>query len=365
MSQKPILLTGATGFLGMEVLVRLLESGREVRALVRAENQAAADERLRGVLAGLWNDPSPYLGQVRAVAGDVTRPGLGISGVERAELTAEIGAICHCAASISFSLSLEAAREVNVEGTKRVIALAREVDGLERFLHVSTAYVAGMTAGRFYETQRAVGQAFRNTYEQTKWEAEAIVAAAEDLNPVIVRPSIVVGESDSGWTPAFNVLYWPLRAFSRGLFEAIPAALSARLDVVPVDYVADGLVALLAGTATGAVALVSGDGACTVDELIDLACARFDKPRPNIITPGSSGGGPATEESGAVYLPYFDVDVVYDTARAEALLGPVGLRPPRLATYFDRLMDYAELARWGKAGLVREDVRERFAALSA
>ena len=53
-----ILLTGATGFLGMEVLARLLERGdEEILCLVRAPDDAAAQERLDGVLATLYDDP--------------------------------------------------------------------------------------------------------------------------------------------------------------------------------------------------------------------------------------------------------------------------------------------------------------------
>ena len=52
--KQPVFLTGATGFLGMEVLARLLEAGdREVIALVRASDDAAAEDRLHGVLAAL------------------------------------------------------------------------------------------------------------------------------------------------------------------------------------------------------------------------------------------------------------------------------------------------------------------------
>ena len=66
--KPPVFLTGATGFLGMEVMARLLERGdREVLALVRAPDQVAAQERLDGVLAKLWRDPSPYVERVRAV----------------------------------------------------------------------------------------------------------------------------------------------------------------------------------------------------------------------------------------------------------------------------------------------------------
>ena len=70
--KTPVFLTGATGFLGMEVLARLLENGdRDVVALVRAADSAAAQERLQGVMAKLWRDPSPYF-STRARASRVT-----------------------------------------------------------------------------------------------------------------------------------------------------------------------------------------------------------------------------------------------------------------------------------------------------
>jgi long-chain acyl-CoA synthetase len=357
---KPLFLTGATGFLGMEVLARVLERGdRDVRVLVRAADQAAADARLAQVLAGLWRNPAPFRDAVRAVPGDVTLPNLGLT-----RRLGDIGAVLHCAASISFTLPLAEARAINVEGTRRVVELARSLPGVERFLHVSTAYVAGMHGGTFAEDQHAEGQRFRNTYEQTKWEAEEVVAAADDLSSLIARPSIVVGESGSGWTSAFNVLYWPLRALSRGLFDVVPADPDAHLDVVPVDYVADALVHLLDRPETGTVNLVAGREACTAAEMLDLACGHFEIPRPPIVSPGVSAGA-ATEDSGAVYVPYFDIDVVFENERARALLEPAGIRPPRLPSYFGRLMDYADTARWGKRVLTREDAHARLAAMAA
>nr|MBA2644813.1 SDR family oxidoreductase [Solirubrobacterales bacterium] len=66
-----VFLTGATGFVGMEVLARLLERGDEVVALVRAADAQAAEGRLDEVLGKLWRDPAPYRGGVSAVVGDV------------------------------------------------------------------------------------------------------------------------------------------------------------------------------------------------------------------------------------------------------------------------------------------------------
>ena len=211
--------------------------------------------------------------------------------------------------------------------------------------------------GTFGERQLDAGQEFRNTYEQTKWEAEHVVNEADDLEPMIARPSIVMGESSSGWTPAFNVLYWPIRAFSRGLFENVPARPEALVDVVPVDYVADALVHLLEDSdSSGVVNLVSGREACTVDDLIGMTSSAFGKERPPVVAPGSAGTGSAhADDQGAVYFPYFDMDMVFDDAHARALLGPAGIRCPHLADYFPRLIDYAQTTRWGKSPLTREE----------
>jgi thioester reductase-like protein len=365
----PVFLTGATGFLGMEVLVRILERGdRDVIALVRAPDDAAAEERLDGVLHTLWRDPSPYRDRVRAVAGDVSRPGLGLEVAERTSIAEDVGAVLHCAASIAFDLPLDEARAINVEGTREVVGFARECKALgrlERFVHVSTAYVAGRHSGTFRERQLVAGQEFRNTYEQTKWEAEHVVRAAGDLSPAIARPSIVMGESDSGWTPAFNVLYWPLRAFSRGLFEEIPALPAAHVDIVPVDYVADSLVHLLDISDQGVFNLAAGRDAPLANEVLEQACARFGRKPPEIVPPGSLDGDADGDDHGAVYLPYFDMELVFDDARARAALGPAGVRPPRFAEYFDRLIDYAEAARWGKRNMTREEAHERIAEAAA
>ena len=344
-----ILLTGATGFVGMEVLVRLLEqTDRDILCLVRAHDHAAAERRLNGVLETLYRDPSRHAGRVQALAGDLTGD---IAAPPR-----ELDLVCHCAASISFDLPLEEARAINVEGTRAMLGLARAA-GARRFVHVSTAYVAGTRPGDFGEDMLDEGQGFRNTYEQTKWEAEHLVAdrAGDFASTAVARPSIVMGESDSGWTPAFNVLYWPLRAFARGLFDQVPAKPDGRVDVVPVDHVADGIMRLVEGDATGTFNLVSGAHAATVDQLAELACAHFDRPRPPYVQAGAFGGA-AADGHGAVYLPYFDMSVVFDDTRTRTVLG---LRPPKLPEYFDALMDYADLAKWGKAGLSREEARER------
>lgn len=121
-----VLLTGATGFVGMEVLARYLErSDRDVVCLVRAADDAAAGQRLDAVLHNLFGRGADrYSGRVRALAGELSEPGLGLSPMARERLAEHVTTIVHSAASVSFAMPLEEARTVNVEGTRRMLEFA-------------------------------------------------------------------------------------------------------------------------------------------------------------------------------------------------------------------------------------------------
>ncbi|HEX7292227.1 MAG TPA: SDR family oxidoreductase [Conexibacter sp.] len=372
----PLLLTGATGFLGMELLVRYLEhTERTVYALVRARDDAEAQARLRAAVARVLDAPGRFDHRLLAIRGDVAQPGLGIPRSRRLALAESVTEIVHAAASVSFTLPLEVAREINVEGTQRLLELAQLCTlhgSLRRFSHVSTAYVAGDATGAFGEDDHDVGQGFRNSYERTKWEAERLVRAhAERLPVTIFRPSIVVGEQATGWTAAFNVVYAPLRAYATGAsVQLIPGRCSAPVDVVPVDYVADAIFALASreDTAGGTYGLAAGPQASSVGELVRLSAQAFERRRPLIVPPGlyartvhplalrrSRGARRRWLQQAPVYFPYFALRVRHDTSRTRAALAAAGLGPPPLATYFERLVDFAEAARWGRRSLSRAD----------
>jgi thioester reductase-like protein len=363
-----LLLTGATGFVGMEVLARFLErSDEHIVALVRAEDDDQAAARLRATLEGACPDAEAHEDRVTAIAGDLTAPRLGL-GDRWGRLAARIGAIVHGAASVAFDLSLEESRRINVEGTRRMLEFAHACPRLRRFTYVSTAYVAGDRRGIVYEDDPGGGR-FRNAYERTKHEAERLVAACrEEMEVTIVRPSIVVGDHRTGWTAAFNVLYAPLRAFEAGVIPVVPARRRSPVDVVPVDYVADAVHALAeAPEAAGQTFhVVAGERASTVGEIVDMAGERFTSRQPRLVPPWLyhvvlekivERRAPASARrllaSNEVYFSYFAMRVRYDDARARAILEPRGIRPAPLSSYFDRLMDYAQAARWGRRTVAR------------
>jgi long-chain acyl-CoA synthetase len=364
-----LLLTGATGFVGMELLGRYLErSDRRIITPIRAPDDAAATRRLHDTLHGLFGArrASSYKRRVEPVAADLTAPGLGLPASRREEIAGRIEQIIHSAASVSFSLPLPESRSINVEGTERVLelaSLAKARGGLRLYAHISTAYVSGTHCGRFHEADHDLGQEFRNPYEQSKFEAERLVRSRRDLPVTILRPSIVVGDRRSGWTAAFNVLYWPLRAFARGLFPAVPAVPTAPVDVVSVDYVADAVYALCESeTGIGETYhLTAGSLASSVAEIAELASRYFDRPPPRVLDPVEftryANTLPSRQETAlrqsAVYFPYFAVRTEFDNARARERLEPAGISASPLAAYLERLLDFATRTRWGKRPVSR------------
>jgi thioester reductase-like protein len=368
-----VLLTGATGFVGMELLARYLEgTDRRVYALVRGSSDRDVAARMERTLRCLYGPAHPYADRVVAMRGDITRRALGLG--RRGEALADrVSEVVHGAATVSFELGLDASRATNVGGTRRMLEFANRCQqrgGLRRFSYISTAYVAGEHAGCFSEDDLYVGQRFRNPYEQSKFEAECLVAGWRGSLPItVMRPSIIVGERDSGWTASFNVLYWPLRAFARGTYAVLPARAQAPADVVPVDYVADAIFALAQTPEAEGITFHLTAGRCvsSVGELVGLASEFFERPRPRLVDPRfyrrvvRTALVLATRDErrrrtlarSELFFPYFAMNVCFDDRRSRVALRGTDIGPTPLRSYFDRLAEFALAADWGRAPIPR------------
>lgn len=362
----------------MELLARYLErTDRTIYALIRASDDEEAERRVSRAAQTVVAAADRYAGRLVPVRGDVTQPNLGLDPDTRERLAEEVTDVVHSAASVSFNLPIDQAREINLHGTRRVLDLAEQCAargrGLRRLAHVSTAYVAGTHRGPFYEDDHDRGQEFNNSYELSKWEAEKLVRSrAERVPTTVFRPSIVVGEHDSGWTPAFNVVYGPLRAYSRGSLTLVPGRRSAPADVVPVDYVADAIFELSSRpeAAGETYALAAGPEAAEVGELIEMSAAAFGRRRalalhprvysravhPWLLRRGSKSRRKALKRA-EVYFPYFDVGARFDTTAATRALAPAGIRVPPLQSYFHSLVLFAQAADWGRRPITRVEAR--------
>lgn len=355
-----ILLTGATGQVGAALLTRLLRpKGDRVLALVRARDEGHLGAR-RAELLRLCGG-AEAASRLLVLRGDVTEPALGLSDADRVRVATETTSIVHSAASVRFDLPLTAARKENVETVARLLDFAGDLHGrgrLRRFDHISTAYVAGDRLDRPREDEGNIGQGFRNTYEQSKLEAEDLVRAAmaEGLPATIHRPSIIVGDSVTGATRAFNVLYWPLKLYARGWWRLFPGSPQTRVDVVPVDWVADTLVALRNTPASvgRTIHLAAGDAAPTVGALEARVRAAVQGPplryvhailyrrfiRPLLFPLRLTRRGRAIFQGGQHYLPYLAGNPLFDTSNLDQLLGPQGAAPSPLL-YFDTILRFA------------------------
>lgn len=244
---KTVLLTGANGFVATQIARHLIADPEvAVFALIRAKDAKAAQAKLA---REWWDFPEliDALGtRIQAFSGDVSQPRLGLGSVEYEEIVQKITHVIHTAADWRL-LPVDELRKTNVQGTANVIALAKEArkHRLERLSHISTAYVAGGATGTVSEDQLIDHYGFFTAYEQSKYEGERLVQAAKAELPVSVfRPSMVVGDSETGAIKTFNTFYFPMRLYLTGKMRLLPVSRSLKLNVVPVDYVAKAVVQL-------------------------------------------------------------------------------------------------------------------------
>jgi nucleoside-diphosphate-sugar epimerase len=377
-----VFITGATGFIGGEVLARLLagDPSERIYSLTRARDDDDAERRGREVLFKLFREDrerrKAAAARVRWVRGDLGSEGLGLAPAIRDEITREADTIIHAAASTQFDLPEDEARRINFDGARRVLALAEETHrrgGLSRLAHVSTAYVAGRRSGRVYERELPGPRGpFNNTYEKTKAEAERMLRERMGELPItVLRPSIVVGSSDTGRTYNFNVLYFPIKLAHRGVLRWCPGRRATTLDIVPVDYVADATIHLArAGEAIGGTFhLTAGEDAIRLRRFLDIIRDHYNQERAKV------GREPlptfkiigrwrwrlllwyarrrlgklvrAQFDNFNLYLPYLLTEKIFDPSEAQRQLEGAVAYPP-IETYLRKVAEYAVTREWGR-----------------
>jgi len=373
--KRVIFLTGATGLVGSNLIPRILRNdwSSKLVLLVRGSSEKEAEARIDQMLCALSSEIDFELAKkrIQVVRGDITLNGLGLPKSLYRTLAKEITHIIHSAATVQFQLPLECARLVNYEGTKNVMALAKlaqEKGRLEGVGYVSTAYVSGNREGRILEDELDCGQEFGNTYEQTKFESEKYVQSLIGELPVTVfRPSIIVGDSETGRTTAFNVLYLPLKLIYRGIITTLPGSYYTPLDVVPVDFVSDAINHIFLKTNQGMgkiYHITAGENkATTTGEVVELAVDFFNQISSNgripqvkfvpaelchKVMPLVRSHTRRALQAMEPYEPYLSGERLFDDTNACAALEGTNITPPLFRTYYQTTLRYSIESDWGK-----------------
>lgn len=368
-ADQALLLTGASGFLGGELLPRLLKEYPDyiVYVLLRAESEEQLQRRLQQILD--WNSITQAdRERCVAISGNVEAADLGL-GARYDEVASRTREIFHSAANTSFHQKLEQARQINYNGTVNIVALAHRAVALgsfRRLHHVSTAYVCGNRTGVILEKELECGQDFSNTYEQSKYESEVFLRGEMDRLPITVyRPSIIVGDAHTGRTQHFYVIYEPMRWVYQGQMSFLPCRPETRLDIVPVNYVADALLAIgrRDDSAGGTYHLVAGlDRSLDLRSIVEECMAAMNSynrehglkelPAPEIITPelANSFEGEEQEQFKTFFdrawqqmkrhMPYVVSEKAFDDTNTKRALAGTSIVCPPFSDYLTEIVRY-------------------------
>jgi thioester reductase-like protein len=350
-----VLLTGFPGFLGSELVRRILaRKGKpSVVCLVQPKFATLAKRRLAEIEAEEAVANKTLRGRLSLVTGDITQEDLGLENP--ATLAREVNEIFHLAAVYDLSVAREVGMKVNVGGTRHVLDFAARCTKLRRVQYVSTCYVSGRYAGIFREDDLERGQEFNNFYEETKYLAELEVRERMKggMPATIYRPAVVTGDSRSGATQKYDgpyyVIRWLLKQPTVAVLPVPGDPKRTRINLVPRDFVIDGIAALSQWKgATGRCYQLADPDPPTIDEAITLmgkATGRVIVRVPMPLQVAKS----AIEYVPGVYqlmgipasaVDYFIHPTFYDTHHADRDLETLGIRCPKLADYMPHLVEF-------------------------
>ncbi len=229
--------TGATGFIGRFLVGNLLKRGEPIYILLRGGSQKK--------LAALRERYGATERQILAVAGDLNQPRLGMGDADVRKLKGKVTHFFHLAAIYDLEASAESQHAANVDGTRHAVDCATALNA-GCFHHVSSIAAAGLYEGVFREDMFDEAEELDHPYFRTKHDAEGVVRRECTRPYRIYRPGFVVGHSKTGEIDKIDGPYYFFKAIQK-MREALPAWMptigieGGRINVVPVDFVADAL----------------------------------------------------------------------------------------------------------------------------
>lgn len=236
-SGRKVFLTGASGVLGQALVAKM---------------------RPESVICLAYQNPISRP-DVMTVHGDISQPKFGWSSGQWIEIASDIDCLVHAAAVTDFHQSDDKVMRINVHSLHNVFELAAVAK--VPLYYISTAFVRPTKA---LATNQEVA------YTVSKREAERLVRES-GLPHVIVRPSIIIGDSASGAIARFQGFHSVLGGALDGSFPIVPASPGAYIDCIPQDTLADAILALIGeGCSSGEYWITAGEHALTINRLCQI-----------------------------------------------------------------------------------------------
>jgi NAD(P)-dependent dehydrogenase (short-subunit alcohol dehydrogenase family) len=353
--------TGATGFIGRNLVEQLLEREGTIYVLVREGSRGRLEE-----LRSRWGAEE---GRIVPVIGDLSQEKLGCAD-QIDELRGEIDHFFHLAAIYDMTADAESQRIANVEGTREAVRLGEELDA-KRFHMVSSIAAAGLYKGTFTEEMFDEAEKVDNhPYFQTKHESEAVVREESTVPWRVYRPGIVVGHSETGEMDKIDGPYYFFKLLQRAR-NAVPQWFPGvgiegrKINLVPVDFVAKAMdhIAHIDGF-DGQAFHLTDPKPLSAGQVINVfakaahapeAAMRIDSRMLDFI--------PKQVRNGVTMLPpvkritdqvladlgiprsvlvYINYPTDFDSTKTQTALEGTGISVPSLASYAERLWDYWE-----------------------
>jgi NAD(P)-dependent dehydrogenase (short-subunit alcohol dehydrogenase family) len=354
--------TGATGFIGRNLVGRLLQREGTIYALVRAGSRGRLEE-----LRTAWGADGA---RVVPIDGDLSQPGLGVSEEDLLTLRGEVDHFFHLAAIYDMAAGAEAQEVANVEGTRHAVELAGAIE-VGCFHQVSSIAAAGLYEGTWTEDMFEEAEDLdTHPYFRTKHESERVVREECRRPWRVYRPGIVVGDSRSGEIDKVDGPYYMFKLLQQAR-RVLPGWLptvgieGGEINIVPVDFVAAAIdhIAHQPGL-DGRAFHLTDPKPKTAGEVLNLFARAADAPQAALqLDSGITDPVTSLARTGLRFLPparqamkaalnrvgippgvlqYVNYPTHFDSAKTQAVLAGSGIEAPPLESYADRVWDYWE-----------------------
>lgn len=339
MAHGTVVITGGSGLIGAG-LTRLLRSAWPERHFVILSRNPEAIQTSSNVSA------------IRANLG---KEDLGIDPLVARGLQTRVTEIIHCAAEVKFTMPLDVARQINVEGTRRILDFAQHCPRVEKVAHLSTLYIAGRRPGIIFEKPLTNEFGYFNSYEQSKHEAEHLVVDRMRQLPIcIYRLSSLIGHSTTGKVSKPNYFHNIIRLLHKAdSVVAIPGDPEAPVDLIPDDWCISALAFLICHRfiASGICHVCAGPAhSLKAEQLVDLIFRVYNANHratvriPHLIPYSESTMQRRILPHGALYdlvqtfLPHLGVNQPFDPGATGSGLATQGIRLPATASFIEQVV---------------------------